>query len=80
MADSYSQIHQLKNAASAYQKSLLYGVLPLTYYDLASLYDVQLKKHDLALQYYKKYLKSDPPEAQKAYENYSKRRVKELSK
>ena len=80
MADSYSQEHQVKNAVSAYQKSLLYGMMPLTYYDIASLYDVQLKKKDLALQYYKKYVKSDPPEEQKPYLAYSKKRIGELSR
>lgn len=80
MADSYSQVHQVKNAVSAYQKSLLYGVMPLTYYDIAGLYDVQLKNKALALQYYKKYVKSDPPKEQKEYLNYSKRRIGELSR
>ncbi|MDR3694870.1 tetratricopeptide repeat protein [Mucilaginibacter sp.] len=80
MADSYSQVHQVKNAVGAYQKSLLYGAMPLTYYDIASLYDVQLKKKEMALQYYKKYVKSDPPEEQKPYLTYSKRRIGELSR
>ena len=80
MADSYSQVHQVKNAVATYQKSLLYGELPLTYYDIASLYVVQLKNKALALQYYKKYVKSDPPGDQKAYLIYSKRRIGELSR
>ena len=80
MADSYSQLHQVKNAVAAYQKSLLYGELPLTYYDIASLYDTELKRKELALQYYKKYVKSDPPQNQKPYLNYSKRRIGELSR
>jgi len=80
MADSYSEVHQVRNAVDAYKKSLLYGVIPLTYYDIASLYDTQLKKKELALLYYKKYIKSDPPEEQKTYLNYAKRRIAELSR
>lgn len=80
LADSNSQLHEVKSAVAAYQKSLLYGELPLTYYDIASLYDVQLKKKGLALKYYKKYVKSDPPHDQKPYVIYSKRRIKELSR
>jgi len=44
------------------------------------LYDTQLKKKELALLYYKKYIKSDPPEEQKTYLNYAKRRIAELSR
>jgi tetratricopeptide (TPR) repeat protein len=79
MADSYDQLHQLKNAIKAYQKSLLYGVMPLTYYALANLYDTELKNKLLAKRYYKKYILSDPPEGQKSYVAYSKRRIGELS-
>jgi tetratricopeptide (TPR) repeat protein len=79
MADSYDQMHQLKNAANAYQKSLLYGVMPLTYYSLANLYDTELKNKQLALRYYKKYTKSDPQKDQQSYLVYAKRRISELS-
>jgi tetratricopeptide (TPR) repeat protein len=79
MADSYDQLHQLKNAVNAYQKSLLYGVMPLTYYALANLYDTELKNKRLALRYYKKYIACDPPEVQQSYRAYSKRRVSELT-
>ena len=79
MADSYDQLHQVRNAVSAYQKGLLYGVMPLTYYSLANLYDTELKNKTLALRYYKKYLKSGPTDKQQTYINYSKRRVTELS-
>jgi tetratricopeptide (TPR) repeat protein len=80
MADSYNQVHQVKNAVSAYQKSLLYGEMPLIYYSIASLYDVQLKKKALALQYYKKYIKSNPPVDQEAYITFSKQRIGVLSR
>jgi tetratricopeptide (TPR) repeat protein len=79
MADSYDRLHQLKNAVNAYQKSLLYGVMPLTYYALANLYDTELKNKKLALRYYKKYLTSNLPESQQSYRAYSKRRISELS-
>lgn len=80
MADSFDKLHQLKNAVNAYQKSLLYGVMPLTYYALANLYDTRLKNKDLALKYYKKYLKSQPPEDQKRYTAYAERRARELGR
>jgi tetratricopeptide (TPR) repeat protein len=80
MADSFDKMHQLKNAANAYQKSLLYGVMPLTYYALANLYDTELKNKNLALRYYKKYLKSQPPKDQKPYAAYAERRVSELGR
>lgn len=79
MADSYDRMHQLKNAVNAYQKSLLYGAMPLTYYALANLYDTELKNKKLALRYYKKYLDNNPPEGQQSYSAYSKRRVSELA-
>ncbi|MDB5130594.1 MAG: cellulose synthase subunit BcsC [Mucilaginibacter sp.] len=80
MADSFDKMHQLKNAVSAYQKSLLYGVMPLTYYALANLYDTEMKNKDMAARYYKKYLKSQPPEDQKSYLAYSARRIRELAR
>jgi tetratricopeptide (TPR) repeat protein len=80
MADSFDKLHQLNNAVNAYQKSLLYGVMPLTYYALANLYDTGLKNKTLALKYYKKYLKSQPPENQKPYTAYAERRVRELGR
>ncbi len=80
MADSYDQLHQLKKAVNAYQKSLLYGVMPLTYYALANLYDTELKNKALALRYYRKYINSDPPKVQQSYTAYAKRRVGELAR
>ncbi|MDF2432689.1 MAG: hypothetical protein JWP44_2320 [Mucilaginibacter sp.] len=76
--DSYDHMHQLKNAVKAFQKSLLYCIIPLTYYELANMYDMELKRKTLAMHYYKKYLNSDPPENQKSYINYVKRRILEL--
>jgi len=78
MADSYDQLHQLKKAVNAYQKSLLYGVMPLTYYALANLYDTELKNKALALRYYKKYMGSHPPKGRQSYLAYAKRRAGEL--
>jgi len=80
MADCYDQMHQLKNAANAYQKSLLYGVMPLTYYSLANLYDTELKNKKLAQRYYKKYINSNPQKSQQSYIAYSKRRISELAR
>jgi tetratricopeptide (TPR) repeat protein len=80
MADSYDQLHQLRKAVNAYQKSLLYGVMPLTYYALANLYDRELKNKALAARYYKKYMSSHPPKGQQSYMAYAKRRVGELSR
>lgn len=80
MGDSYDKLHRLKNAANAYQKSLLYDPKPsITYYALAYLYDSELKNKSSAIKYYKKYLKSNPPEKQKSYLDYTKRRLKELA-
>jgi len=80
MADSYDILHQLKKAVNAYQKSLLYGVLPLTYYELANIYDAQLRNKAAAVRYFKKYIRSGPPKDQRAYMNYSKKRISELSR
>jgi tetratricopeptide (TPR) repeat protein len=80
MADSYDQLHKLKNAVNAYQKSLLYGVMPLTYYALANLYDTELKNKAQALRYYKKYVGADPPQGQHSYIDYAKRRIGELTR
>src|SRR6185437_5906974 len=78
MADSYNSLHQLKNAVNAYQKSLLYGTLPLTYYALANLYDAQLKNKKLAVRYFRKYVRSNPPKDQSTYINYAKKRIIQL--
>lgn len=79
MADSYDQLHQPKKAVEAYQKSLLYGTIPLTYYAMAALYDAKLKNKQQALRYYKKYVASNPPENQRAYVTFSKSRISALS-
>jgi tetratricopeptide (TPR) repeat protein len=80
MGDSYEKIHRLKNAVTAYQKSLLYNTQPvITYYVLANLYDSELKNKAGAIKYYKKYIKTGPPEKQKSYITYAKKRLKELA-
>jgi tetratricopeptide (TPR) repeat protein len=80
MGDSYEKIHRLKNAVTAYQKSLLYNTQPvITYYVLANLYDSELKNKAGAIKYYKKYIKTGPPEKQKNYITYAKKRLKELA-
>jgi len=79
MADSFDQLHKVKKAVNAYQKSLLYGVMPLTYYALGNLYDTELKNKSQALRYYKKYINSSQPESERSYIAYSKRRIKELT-
>jgi tetratricopeptide (TPR) repeat protein len=80
MGDSFDKLHQLRNAASAYQKSLLYNTKPLiTYYVLANLYDSKLKNKANAIKYYKKYVKADPPNEQKNYLEYAKKRLNDLA-
>jgi tetratricopeptide (TPR) repeat protein len=78
IGDSYDHMHQLKNAVKAYQKSLLYGIIPLTYYELANMYDMELKNKQLARSYFKKYLNSAPPQNQHAYIIYAKSRIEQL--
>jgi tetratricopeptide (TPR) repeat protein len=80
MGDSYDHLHRLKKAVTAYQKSLLYDTKPvITYYLLGYLYDSELKNKNNAIKYYKKYIKSAPPEKQKNYLKYAKNRLKELT-
>jgi tetratricopeptide (TPR) repeat protein len=79
IGDSYDKMRQLKKSVNAYEKSLLYGVTPIAYYALASLYDTELKSWGQALQNYRKYLKSNPPQAQHSYIAYAKRRIAELA-
>jgi tetratricopeptide (TPR) repeat protein len=80
MGDSYEKTHQLRKALTAYQKSLLYDTKPvITYYVLANLYDSELKNKTNAAKYYKKYIKTNPPESQKSYLVYSKKRLKDLA-
>jgi tetratricopeptide (TPR) repeat protein len=79
IGDSYDKIHQPKKAINAYQKSLLYGKLPLTYYALANMYDLELKNRPVALQNYRKYIKSNPPLNQHSYVTYAKTRIAALT-
>lgn len=81
MGDSYEKIHKLNKAINAYQKSLLYDSKPMiTYYVLANLYDSELKNKASALKYYRKYIKTNPPQKQNTYLTYAKSRLKELSR
>jgi len=81
MGDSYEKIHKLNKAINAYQKSLLYDSKPMiTYYVLANLYDSELKNKASALKYYRKYIKTNPPQKQSSYLAYAKSRLKELSR
>ena len=80
MADTFDVMGLPKKAVSTYQKSLLYGFLPLSYYSIAWLYDSKLKNKSLALSNYRKFLKSNPPENKKAYIDYAKRRIGELNR
>ena len=79
IGDSYDKMHQLKKSVNAFEKSLLYGVTPITYYALANMYDTELKSRSQALQNYRKYLKSNPPQEQHSYIAYTKRRIAELA-
>jgi tetratricopeptide (TPR) repeat protein len=80
MGDSYEKINQLNKAINAYQKSLLYDSKPMiTYYVLANLYDSELKNKASAVKYYRKYIKTNPPQSQNTYLAYAKSRLKELS-
>ncbi|MDB5145075.1 MAG: cellulose synthase subunit BcsC [Mucilaginibacter sp.] len=80
MGDSYDKLHQLRSAVNAYQKSLLYDTKPvITYYLLANLYDSELNNRANAIKYYKKYIKTNPPETQKSYLEYSKKRLNDLA-
>jgi tetratricopeptide (TPR) repeat protein len=80
MGDSYEKTHQLNKAINAYQKSLLYDSKPMiTYYVLANLYDSELKNKASAVKYYRKYIKTNPPQRQNSYLAFAKSRLKELS-
>ncbi|MDO3626361.1 lipopolysaccharide assembly protein LapB [Mucilaginibacter sp. BT774] len=80
MGDSYEKIHKLNKAVNAYQKSLLYDSKPMIiYYVLANLYDSELKNKTIAVKYYRKYVKTNPPQVQSVYLTYAKSRLKKLS-
>ena len=76
LGDSYVSMHKPKKALAAYQKGLQFKEIPLIYYAIASLYDVDLKDAKTAVKYYKKYLatKSDDKNDQK-YIDYAKSRI-----
>lgn len=80
IADTYDELHQVKNTIANYQKSLFFKDDGLVYYALANLYDSKLKDKKNALKYYKKYIDSKPPEKQKDYIAYTQSRIIELKK
>lgn len=80
MADTYDLNKQFKNEAVAYQKGLFFKEKPLTYYNLAGLYDQGLHDKANAIKFYKKYLKAKPPLKEQVYVDFSKSRIVELSK
>jgi tetratricopeptide (TPR) repeat protein len=79
MADSFDQMKQPQKAITFYKKSLLYGELPLTYYEIANLYDIELHNKPLAISNFKKFIKTNPSDDKKAFVDYAKQRIKELS-
>ncbi|WP_276359750.1 tetratricopeptide repeat protein [Daejeonella sp. H1SJ63] len=70
----------IRQLLEAYQKSLFFDNKPLTLYTIASIYDQKLKQFKSALTYYRRYVNSEPPSDQKAYIEYSKFRIAELSR
>ena len=80
IADSFNQIKLPAEALSNYKKSLLYGELPLTYYEIANIYDIDLHNKTLAINYFKKFVNSNPTPDKKAYLKYAKQRINELTR
>jgi tetratricopeptide (TPR) repeat protein len=78
LGDSYSRLHQIKKATTAYQKSLFFDETPMVYYSLANLYDTEIKDKKSPLKYYKKYLASKPPVDEKKYIDYATIRIPAL--
>jgi len=80
LGDVMDKNKQIRQSLEAYQKSLFFENKPLTLYTIASIYDQKLKQFKSALTYYRRYINSNPPPDQKAYIEYSRFRVAELSK
>lgn len=80
MADTYDLNKQFKNEVLAYQKGLFFKEKPITYYNLAGLYDNQLHDKANAVKFYKKYLKAKPPVKEQVYIDFTKSRIEKLSK
>ncbi|WP_448698959.1 tetratricopeptide repeat protein [Mucilaginibacter sp. AW1-3] len=78
LADTYDEMHQVKNTIANYQKSLFFKEDGLICYSLANLYDTKLMDKKNALKYYKKYLDSKPPEKQQEYITYTQSRITQL--
>ncbi len=67
-------------ALGAYRKSLQFEAKPMTYYAIANVCDTRLKAAS-ALRYFRQYLAAKPSlKEQKAYIDYSKARIAELSR
>ncbi len=80
IADTYDLNKQFKNEALAYQKGLFFKEKAITYYNLAGLYDKGLQDKTNAVKFYKKYLKAKPPVKEQVYVDFTRSRIKELSK
>ncbi|WP_299289867.1 tetratricopeptide repeat protein [uncultured Mucilaginibacter sp.] len=80
MADTYDLNKQFKNEAVAYQKGLFFKEKAITYYNLAGLYDKGLHDKANAVKFYKKYLKAKPPVKEQVYVDFTRSRIKELSR
>lgn len=80
IGDIHEQNKQIRQALTAYQRSITFDVRPITLYSLATLYDQKLKDKAAALRYYKRYLNTKPPQDHLAYIDYSKYRIAELTK
>jgi tetratricopeptide (TPR) repeat protein len=79
MADSYETLNKYKNAIMAYQKGLQFDEKPLTWYLLATLYDLQLKNKKMALTYYRKYIAAKPLAKEGRYKAYAQSRILALA-
>lgn len=80
IGDVMEKNKQIRKSIEAYQKSLFFENKSLTLYTIASIYDQKLKQFKSALIYYRRYINSYPPAEQKAYVDYSKFRISELTK
>lgn len=75
----HEQVSQNLQAVNAYQKSLQFTVMPITYYSLGLLYDYKLRNEKTALRYYRSYLKEKPSDKDaKTYIKYVNQRIAEL--
>jgi tetratricopeptide (TPR) repeat protein len=71
IGDSFETLKRYNEAIKYFEKSMFFGVIPLTYYELANIYDKKLKNRAKARFWFKKYIHSAPPPSQSAYLNYA---------